>query len=217
LGSAVCCYGGLCCWTVSMLLRWAVLLGSAVCCYGGLCCWTLQYVITVGCVVGQCSILLRWSVGSWAVQYVVTVGCVFEQCSTLLRWAVCCWALQYGVMVGCVVRQCSMFLLWICLMERSLVIVMSLNWNLRTRNTRTLKLAQICLKPTSHSDYSSPVPAILTGTHSTSVANVPSVSSSESNCFILILCCLLTILYQTPGTEKQKQHWNLCNGYWSNQ
>ena len=156
------------------------------------------------CIVEQCSMLLRWSVRCWAVHFVFTVICallssavsfygglcVVGQCSMLLRWSVRCWAVQFVFTVVCallssavsfygglcVVGQCSMFLLWVCLMERGLVIVMSLNWNLRTRNTRTLKLAQICLKPTSHSDYSSPVLAVLTGTHSTSVANVPSVS-----------------------------------------
>ena len=39
-----------------------MLLISPVCCHCGLC------------VVGQCSMFLRWSVCCWAMQYVVTVG-----------------------------------------------------------------------------------------------------------------------------------------------
>ena len=78
LSSAV-CYVGLCCWAVQYVVTAeCVLLSSAACCYGGLC------------VVGQCSMFLRWTVFYWAVQYVATVVCVVEQCSMLLRWAVCC-------------------------------------------------------------------------------------------------------------------------------
>ena len=57
--------------------------------------------------------VVRAGLWCWAVQYVVTVLCV------LLGSAVCCYD---GLCVG----QCSMLLRWVCLMERGLVIVISL-------------------------------------------------------------------------------------------
>ena len=99
LGSAICCYGGLCFEQCSMLLRWAVF------------CWTVQYVVTVVCVlssavccysglcVEQCIMLLRWAcvcLGS----SVCYGGLCVELCSMLLRSAVCYWDMRYVVTVS---------------------------------------------------------------------------------------------------------------------